>query len=311
MQIENPEAGSPMQPVGGKIGGASLSTAEDIKHHLVELIKKHRPTILVVSALEGVTNQLEKVIESLRDKKFEEATRGFVKILFEHHSKARKLGLNEKKFLTNLFRDFKQQIFAYKENSLKQEDVENFILATGEIVSSWIVWRYLQKEFVLLKYVDAREVIFLQQNSNLVNREKTRKALIEAIEKKHFFVMAGFIASGNRNLGRNGSDTTLALVAYAHKALGQKMKSFYFKAEKFDMSNLKEEKQHLSFGQFRKAMVGRKQPYIHEDALNIHEEIGGVVEVRAKNDPNFRLTISTSKFVSPPPAQKAVKRFAE
>lgn len=299
MNAEQFDSGLIMRPIFFKMGGASLRCLEDFKE-IPDSVLKYKPTGLVVSAFGGVTKRLRLVVSLLEEGENATAREKFAEILCWHYKIVSQIENfpSPMSFFTEISKDFRKNIDLWEKGTVSEkETVKNSIIAQGEIISSRLVLDYLQSQNFGYRAVDARNVIFLKGESGyVIDREKTRQFLMEEVAKNQPFIMAGFVASENRNLGDNGSDISLALVAEAYVSLHKEFpRVLFYKEHVFETQNLTRAKTILSYGKFLRAMRGKDQPYVHTTAVSICAEIDCPFEVVAKNDPTFHLRVVCPK----------------
>jgi aspartokinase/homoserine dehydrogenase 1 len=214
-----------------KFGGTSVANAENIKKvkEILQL-RKDEKTIVVISALGGVTDELLKCgslaangeicyKESLQ--KLTERHLNAVKQLLPLTNQSSVLSFVMQQF--NEVEDICNGIFLLNDFTDRTKDR---ILSYGELISSQLLSAYLSSEGLQNKWVDTRKLIKTdsQFTKATVEAEKTqqniRSFFSEATED--LFVVPGFVASdangNNTTLGRGGSDYTAAIIGGALNA---------------------------------------------------------------------------------------------
>jgi aspartate kinase len=209
-----------------KFGGASVKDAESIKN-VSRIVGKFAegPTVIVISAMGKVTNQLEKLVKAYFYKED-----GLSQLLAE---------------IKNYHLDILDQLFSDK-NAPVYNDIENVfvellwaleeepgfsydhhydqVVSQGEILSTRIVSAYLNDTGVSNAWLDARGII---QTDNTymegkvdyeLSAELVKSTLIPLLKTRQLVITQGFIGGTSENytttLGREGSDYTAALLAY-------------------------------------------------------------------------------------------------
>ena len=205
-----------------KFGGTSVGTPESMLR--VKRIVEHtvRPAIIVVSALNGVTDQLYETAQ--RASHGESAYREIVAALrLRHLQMVRDVidtraqdALNAQ--LNALFNDLESilhGIFLTEDLTQKTTDA---VVSYGERLSSTIVATALSGA----QYIDARQLIKTQHGQHdVVDFETTNRLVREQFTTlPSITVLGGFIASDAQTgvtttLGRGGSDYTAAIIAAA------------------------------------------------------------------------------------------------
>ncbi len=218
-----------------KFGGSSVGSADAIEKVIAivtESIKKE-PTIVVVSAMSGVTDQLLLLAQSAS--LGNEAYKTIIQNIEQKHLDAVRalLPIQQQSATLSLVKQMLNELeanceglFMLRELSLRMQDK---IVSYGEILSSKIIAAAFEVKGIKQQWVDSRLVI--KTNSNyqnaVVDKEATTKAIqtyFSAPENNSYdvYMAPGFIASdaeGNTTtLGRGGSDYTGAIYAAALKA---------------------------------------------------------------------------------------------
>ncbi len=221
-----------------KFGGASVKDAGAVKNAAAILKKYPKENIIVViSAMGKTTNALERLTNAFFYSDNKEAEKPEAIAI-----------LNEiKKYhfdiIEELFPDKSHPIYNEINNSFVELDwaVEEApahsydheydqIVSIGEIVSTKIVNAYLNEAGIPCKWRDVRDFI---QTDNTFREGKVDLELTESLVKKHLspvfaseegaiVVTQGFIGGTSENftttLGREGSDYTAAILAFAANA---------------------------------------------------------------------------------------------
>ena len=208
-----------------KFGGASIKDAPSIKN-ILEIISKYEKDnlVIVVSAMGKTTNALEKVVDSYFNDKAQ--LQSSISDVFNFH-------IN---ILNNLF---EKNHFIFSELNTSFEKLGSFIksnkspsysfvydqvVSLGELISSKIIYEYLQKNNIDCSLIDARNCI--KTNSKYrggkVQWDMTNKKIKELISDSKINITQGFIGSDSNNftvtLGREGSDYSAAIFAYSLNA---------------------------------------------------------------------------------------------
>lgn len=197
-----------------KFGGTSLGTAESIQK-VYTIVAERRPGFIVISAVSGVTDLLEKFRSAPK-----ESLGGVIdEILFKHEVIIRGLGL------AFSLTPWEALLRAYLvKDNLTEADYAT-ILAIGEDISAALFCAFCHGQGLMVEPLEARDVIV----TNCVYdraipvmprmRERWgRRRFISGVS----YVMQGFIGSTPEGrtslLGRGGSDYSAALIAELCKA---------------------------------------------------------------------------------------------
>ncbi len=218
-----------------KFGGSSVGSAEAI-NKVIAIVKersKKEPTIVVVSAMSGMTDQLLMLAQSASQGN--EAYKTIIQHIEQKHLDAvrallpiqqQSSTLSLVKQLLNELESNCEGLFMLRELSMRMQDK---IISYGEILSSKIISAAFESSGMQQQWVDSRDLI--QTNSQYFNAV-VHKASTDSAIQAYFaskdnntvdvYIVPGFIASdkdGNTTtLGRGGSDYTGAIFAAALKA---------------------------------------------------------------------------------------------
>ncbi len=218
-----------------KFGGSSVGSEDAISKVVaivLESIKKE-PTIVVVSAMSGVTDQLLMMAQSAA--KGNEAYKTIIQNIEQKHLDAVRVllpmqvqsaTLSLVKQTINELESNCEGLFMLKELSNRMQDK---IISYGEILSSKIIAATFASKGIHQQWMDAR--LLIKTDSSYVNAlvekdvtAKTIQAYFANAENNKFdlYIVPGFIASdaeGNTTtIGRGGSDYTGAIFAAAVNA---------------------------------------------------------------------------------------------
>ena len=218
-----------------KFGGSSVASADAISKVLdivAESIKKE-PTIVVVSAMSGVTDQLLMLAHSASQGN--EAYKTIVQNIEQKHLDAVRtlLPIQQQSATLSLVKQMINELEANCEGLYMLKELtprmQDKIVSYGELLSSKIIAAAFDAKGIKQQWVDSRELI--KTNSNYLNavvdKELTNKniqAYFSAPDNNKFdvYMAPGFVSSdsdGNiTTLGRGGSDYTGAIYAAALKA---------------------------------------------------------------------------------------------
>jgi bifunctional aspartokinase / homoserine dehydrogenase 1 len=212
-----------------KFGGSSVANAENI-NKVVAIIKNKKgdeKTVVVVSALGGITDQLLKTaaLAEANDefyktilKEIEDKHLDAVKALIPGQQQSSVLSLVKK--ICNEAEDICNGIFLLRELSARTKDR---IVSYGELLSSQIIAVKLNAVGLATEWKDAREIIVTDSNYGIATvdfaaTDKKAMAFFDA-SASSLFIVPGFIAADKNNvtttLGRGGSDYTAAILAAA------------------------------------------------------------------------------------------------
>ena len=189
---------------------------------IVQKTSENNKVIVVVSALEGVTDQLIGLTEKAKEKKE-------FQIIFEH-LKDKHLRAAAELLPGNIKKELRiEKLFQDIANALTQKitpENTDYILSFGEKLSAFIVSEYLND--IIHKgtclFADQSELIITDNNfgNANINFEKTNRNIFYILKHRmesEIFVITGFIGANEKGetttLGRGGSDYTASIIGAA------------------------------------------------------------------------------------------------
>lgn len=212
-----------------KFGGSSVANAANMNRvaEIVTKAVKKEPTILVVSALGGITDQLlhtgelaSKADDSYKQvlKEMEARHLDTVRELLPIQQQSATLSLVKQQF--NELESVCDGVFLLGELSARTKDR---IVSYGELLSSMMIAARFQSAGTDVCWLDSRKLIVTNSNHGnaVVDFAATEKNIQDHLKQnKHsLYVAPGFIAgdaqSNTTTLGRGGSDYTGAIYAAA------------------------------------------------------------------------------------------------
>ena len=209
-----------------KFGGTSVGSVKSILSlkEIVETEARTQPVVVVVSALDGITDKLIATSKmALKgDKRYRDEFDGIVE---RHHQMIDTIITDPKKRedlfkrVDSLFEQLKSIYFGVYLIHDLSEKTQDAIVSYGERLSSNIVAalvkngvRMNSRDFIRTQKKQGRHVIDAELTTELV------KDAFKEINDKTIYVVPGFIARDRdshetTNLGRGGSDYTAAIIA--------------------------------------------------------------------------------------------------
>ena len=211
-----------------KFGGTSVGSVKSILSlkKIVETEARTQPVVVVVSALDGITDKL--IATSQMAKQGDEHYREEFDAMVNRHHQMIEAIINDDKKRIDLFNNidslFDQLksiyygVYLIHDLSKKTEDT---IVSYGERLSSHIVAamvkngvRMNSRDFIRTENKHGHHVLDTELTKELV------KKAFSDINDKHIYVLPGFIARDSyshetTNLGRGGSDYTASIIAAA------------------------------------------------------------------------------------------------
>lgn len=205
-----------------KFGGASVKNAKSIKNLSKILSINKSPIIVVISAMGKTTNAFEKLVEAYFTKATGKAYEIADQIKTQHLRIFNEListNTSEKQADLN-------SIFQLLENKLKKTPSLNYdyeydqIVPLGELLSTKIIYLYLQEIGIACRWLDIRQVLRTndQYRSADIDWETSEKQFNKILPTiNEHIITQGFIASTregiNTTLGREGSDYSASILA--------------------------------------------------------------------------------------------------
>ena len=209
-----------------KFGGTSVGSVKSILSlkKIVETEARTQPVVVVVSALDGITDRLIATSKMAQqgDEHYREE---FDAMVTRHHQMIEAIITDEKKRIDlfnnvdSLFDQLKSiyyGVYLIHDLSKKTEDT---IVSYGERLSSHIVAamvkngvRMNSRDFIRTEYKMGKHVVVMEETTQLV------KQAFKDLNDKNIYVVPGFIARDimsheTTNLGRGGSDYTASIIA--------------------------------------------------------------------------------------------------
>ncbi|MDD3860977.1 MAG: aspartate kinase [Bacteroidales bacterium] len=202
-----------------KFGGASIKNA-DALNNVLNIIKNEKELIIVISAIDKTTNELEKLVNEYF--KGSDSKNDILASICDFHINYLKKAFVNKSDkalsdLNSLLDELKNKI---NSESTNDYDIEyDAIVSYGELFSSLIFSEFLKHNGIYNTLIDARQVIITDSNHRdaKINWQNS----LDTVKKSFgngIFVTQGFIGSASNGevttLGREGSDYSASALAY-------------------------------------------------------------------------------------------------
>ena len=209
-----------------KFGGASVKDAEGVRN-VAEVLKKvgYKDTLIIVSAMGKTTNALELVVDHYFNQpeelpntilELKQFHLQIVEVLFGPLSEP----INKR--VGELVSELKS--FFNHNKATNYSFVYDQVVGFGELLSTSIINAYLNQVDIQCEWLDARKCVKTDayyRDANL-DWELTQETINAQVSKNKLVISQGFIGSDENNftttLGREGSDYTAAIFAYALNA---------------------------------------------------------------------------------------------
>lgn len=210
-----------------KFGGTSVSSKENWEN-IVSVIKERKAegfsVCIVHSALSGISNLLEEIIEKAPEGDFEDLIQ---RVKEKHRALGRDLDLPVDDLLKEDFEEFEHIVKGIELIGEASYRVQARLLSMGELMSTKLGSAYLQRELGAASWLDARELIKTVPQKNASERSQIISAVSPSEYDQAVFdrvneagslvITQGFIASDSEGktviLGRGGSDVSAAYFA--------------------------------------------------------------------------------------------------
>ncbi|MEG1553587.1 MAG: aspartate kinase [Rikenellaceae bacterium] len=208
-----------------KFGGASINTPERIRNVFQIIALAPKPIVVIVSAMGKTTNALEGVLECIMSRDEEKAISRLSAVYDFHDNIIEGLGLRPTTD-SMIMEELEQLVIQYSNNNtLSYSQLYDIIVGYGELLSSEIIAAFMRANHIKTKLLNMRNLLVTDNRfrSANVDMPKSERRLQLAIDQTaDVYVTQGFIA-GTVNgepttLGREGSDYSAAIVAYALNA---------------------------------------------------------------------------------------------
>ena len=209
-----------------KFGGASIKDPQGVRN-VAKVLNKvgYKDTLVIVSAMGKTTNALEVVVDHYFNHP-EELPNAILELEQFHLQISKELlgslssPLDFK--LSNHTEELKR---FFKHNKASNYSfVYDQVVGFGELLSTTIINAYLNHVNIDSEWLDARKCVKTDsyyRDANL-DWKKTKQSIKGQVSNKRIVVSQGFIGSDENNftttLGREGSDYTAAIFAYALSA---------------------------------------------------------------------------------------------
>ncbi len=208
-----------------KFGGASIKDASSIKN-ILEIISNYSNDnlLIVVSAMGKTTNALEKVVENYFKNK-SELKSSILEVLNFHIDICNEIFPKNHLIFSEINSIFQKiNTFINSNKSPSYSFVYDQLVSNGELISSKIIYSYMTFKNIESSFIDARDCIKTDSNfrGGNVKWDLTNKKIKQMFNDSNTNITQGFIASDKNNfnvtLGREGSDYSAAIFAYALNA---------------------------------------------------------------------------------------------
>ena len=203
-----------------KFGGASVKNSDAIINlKKIVSLNKEGLTVIVVSAIDKTTNQLEKIWKSYLSNDVDSAIEKTNNCIDFHNEIIDHLLLNKDEDFVAHFNSLSNELKRFLSNNKEDNELSySKIVSYGELWSTCIVSSYLNKKGLLNDWVDARKIIKTKSNftESEIDWPKTNEIINQTIDKQKLHVTQGFIASNSNKdtttLGREGSDFSASII---------------------------------------------------------------------------------------------------
>lgn len=206
-----------------KFGGTSVGSVNRIKN-TAQLINDDRNKIVVLSAMSGTTNELEKIASCVKDSNNELAKNTIKKLASKYEKIITEL-LSEENYITQAKEYFKKIFEELYSLCEKWSCIgERTILSKGEFMSTYLLFLYMSENNMNTALISALEFMRTDKDAEpdyfYIKENLVRK--LSGLEGINTIITQGFVCRDVvgeiSNLKRGGSDYTAALVGAAINA---------------------------------------------------------------------------------------------
>lgn len=204
-----------------KFGGTSVGSAERIKD-VAQLISDGTTKIVVLSAMSGTTNSLVEIADYLYKKNPDGANEVINKLSFQYMKVIDALYRTEK--YKRQAKETIQEHFDYIRSLIKDLFTmfeEKIILAQGELMSTRMMYLYLEEQGIKSALIPALDYMRTDKNAepDTIYIKEKLNGFLEEYSGISLFITQGYICRNAYgeidNLQRGGSDYTASLVGAA------------------------------------------------------------------------------------------------
>lgn len=209
-----------------KFGGASVKSSAAVKN-VGRVLKEHTdgPTLVVISAMGKTTNMMESLASAYYHRK-PECKKIFKEIKSFHEEIIADLIEDQHDYyeVDNLFIELECLIETNQEEQMDYDKLYDRIVPFGELISTKIVSTYLSRSGYPCRWIDARNFVITtdRHRAAKVKWDVSTPLIsnnLNPILHKQTVITQGFIGRNenheNTTLGREGSDYSAAIFAYA------------------------------------------------------------------------------------------------
>ncbi len=209
-----------------KFGGASVKSADAVKN-VSKVLNAHGdgPLVVVISAMGKITNKMEQLVDAYFHND-DTKKQIFNEVKAFHCEITDELLIDEYDYyeVDNLLIELECIIEKKRDESSPYDTEYDRIVPFGELLSTKIVSTYLNKIGYKNRWIDARNFVITTNKNRAANVlwEESVPLIngsLKPLVEKQTIITQGFIGRGlnhkNTTLGREGSDYTAAIFAYA------------------------------------------------------------------------------------------------
>lgn len=207
-----------------KFGGTSVGSAKNMQQ-VKDIINDNEKKIVVLSAMSGTTNALVEIAQNIQNKNTEKALQNITLLHRKYNAVLAEIfnQSEQKQMIVN----YVNKIFSFLEKSTSKEystELENEILAQGELLSTYIFTQHLQQKSINARLLPALNFMRVDKfgEPDMFYIQQNLHRLIKESVPADIYITQGFIcldSEGNiANLERGGSDYTATIIGAATNA---------------------------------------------------------------------------------------------
>jgi len=204
-----------------KFGGTSVGSVINM-NHVKDIISGPEQKVVVLSAMSGTTNALVEVSQTIASGNHADASKLIGCLKEQYLTTARDL-IDNKNLLTEVT-DYVNTVFTDLNNSIDDGYSvfsHNFIVAKGELLSTFMFSKLLEQEGVSVQLLPAIEFMRINANDEpddfYIKQNLNR--LMNQLPHADIYITQGFICLDDKgrisNLNRGGSDYTATIIGAA------------------------------------------------------------------------------------------------
>ncbi|WP_287586983.1 aspartate kinase [Candidatus Borrarchaeum sp.] len=221
-----------------KFGGTSIGNGSNFGHvaKIINSYAESHETIVLVSAMAGVTDQLIDCAERSQKDITKEVLRDFIQELLKKHLKAAEESIDDEfilkeveQKLTETLEELERVLIGISLLKELSSQAKDKVMSFGERLSTPILWGAVKNLNIPVVYLTGYEagIVTDERFGNArpiwnISIEKIQKTLVPLLEQRYTIIISGFIAGTEdgliTTLGRGGTDFSAAIIGTSIEA---------------------------------------------------------------------------------------------